>query len=275
MRQSYTVGKHAWLSGVLLLVAGTGFAQLTVTNNMTFWVRADAGVQESGGLVTNWINQAPGGGNDAAQTIVSQQPTLVTNVINGLPVVRFGDLDLLRTSAPVQTNQVFTMFAVAPMGTNSLGANGFVGPFHNGNEANSTGYGFRRQAFGNYGLAYPNVAFVNFGPTNHMGFQIQTGMRDSSGLNYYFANAMQSGSAVASGNPIIPTHSSQVGGSDFGFFLGDVAEVIVYNTALSITDRQTVHEYLIGKYAIPEPGSAALLVLGGAMFLRRRTWRNG
>ena len=41
---------------------------------------------------------------------------------------------------------------------------------------------------------------------------------------------------------------SGIGGPDP--FNGDIAEVILYNTALSTTNRQTVENYLISKYAL-------------------------
>lgn len=251
------------------LPACTSQAQVP-TNGLTFWVRADAGVQISGGFVTNWVNQAPGGGNDATQAAVANQPTWVNNVINSQPVVRFDANDLLRTATPVQTNQTFSMFTVATLGQNSLGGNGYVGPFHNGQEAFSTGYGFRRQGLTTYGLAFPNVAFVNFGTTIGTGIHLEDAHRNSSGAITFFVNGAQSGTVQTPGAPIIPTHSSQVGGSDMGFFIGDVAEVLVYNNALAPADRQAVQEYIFAKYGIPEPSALALLGLGGMLLVWRR-----
>jgi hypothetical protein len=275
MKHSNMWARASVMAALALGCALSGQAQVP-TNGMTFWVRADVGVQTSGGFVTNWVNQAPGGGNDAAQTVLANQPTLVNDVINGQAVVRFDNNDLLRTPTPVQTSQTFSMFAVATLGQNSLGANGYVGPFHNGQEAFSTGYGFRRQGLGTYGLAFPNVAFVNFGPTIGTDIQLQDAHRTAGGVVTFYINGAQSGTAQTPGAPIVPTHSSQVGGSDIGFFIGDVAEVLVYHNALSASDRQEVQEYIFAKYGIPEPTVAALLAIGGlALLRRRRLVRNG
>jgi len=53
---------------------------------------------------------------------------------------------------------------------------------------------------------------------------------------------------------------------------GDIAEILIYNTALSSTDRQSVHEYLVAKYALPEPSVVALGLLGlfGLLKLHRK-----
>ncbi len=56
---------------------------------MRLWLRADAGVlQTPGGAVTQWDDQS-GAGDHVAQTAAAQRPTIVTNVVNGLPAVRF------------------------------------------------------------------------------------------------------------------------------------------------------------------------------------------
>ena len=50
---------------------------------------------------------------------------------------------------------------------------------------------------------------------------------------------------------------------------GYIAEIIIYNSALSDTDRVAVEDYLYGKY-IPEPATIALLGLGGLVLIRKR-----
>jgi hypothetical protein len=55
------------------------------------WLRADSGVQTNGSAVTGWLDQS-GKGNNAPQGSANLQPTIVNNVLNGLPVVRFDGL---------------------------------------------------------------------------------------------------------------------------------------------------------------------------------------
>jgi len=54
------------------------------------------------------------------------------------------------------------------------------------------------------------------------------------------------------------------------FFDGDMAEILIYNTALTSVERQDVTEYLVAKWSIPEPASIVLLAFGGFVLYRRR-----
>ncbi len=66
---------------------------LTVTNDLQLWLKADAGVTAgAGGIVTAWQDQS-GKGNNAAQSTADLYPLLVTNAINGKPVLRFDGVD--------------------------------------------------------------------------------------------------------------------------------------------------------------------------------------
>ena len=78
----------------LCAAAPTSAQTLTVTDGLQFWLKADAGVTASGGKVSAWKDQS-GKGNDALQSDVDLQPTLVSDGGNGKPAVRFdGDADL-------------------------------------------------------------------------------------------------------------------------------------------------------------------------------------
>ena len=50
-------------------------------------------------------------------------------------------------------------------------------------------------------------------------------------------------------------------------WIGDIAEFMIYDGALSTTDRELVEDYLLG---IPEPGSGVFLLLGFASAMLRR-----
>jgi hypothetical protein len=54
-------------------------------------------------------------------------------------------------------------------------------------------------------------------------------------------------------------------------FLGDIAEILIFHSALTATDRASVESYLSEKYAIPLPEPTAGVVLGmGLLTLSRR-----
>ncbi|HXB02737.1 MAG TPA: hypothetical protein VNV15_07975, partial [Opitutaceae bacterium] len=74
---------------VIVTVTTAQLALSPPTAGMLLWLKADAGVSaNTNGNVNVWLDQS-GLGNNATQTTASQQPILVANGLNGLPVVRF------------------------------------------------------------------------------------------------------------------------------------------------------------------------------------------
>jgi len=54
------------------------------------------------------------------------------------------------------------------------------------------------------------------------------------------------------------------------FFVGDIAEIRIYDTQLSLSEIEAVEAELLNTYQVPEPGSLALFGLGGLIVSRRR-----
>jgi hypothetical protein len=83
--------------------------------------------------------------------------------------------------------------------------------------------------------------------------------------------------AVSIPSSIVSTYSGYTAGARHlnanTFYDGDLAEVLIYDTTLSVTDRRTVEEYFIAKYALPEPSAIALGAIGLLLLLRRRQMR--
>ena len=87
-----------------LLTAGNAWAQLPVTDGLTVWLKADAGVTLNGSTVSAWNDQS-GAGRNATQGTTAKQPLYVASADNGKPSVLFDGTDdqLLWTAAPAQT----------------------------------------------------------------------------------------------------------------------------------------------------------------------------
>ena len=87
------VGTYIWAYwGNDTLATYEHAATVTNVSDCVLWLRADAGVLTSGSAVTNWQDQS-GNGNHVSQSNAAMQPTLVSGVaaLNSQPAVRFDD----------------------------------------------------------------------------------------------------------------------------------------------------------------------------------------
>ena len=77
-----------------MLVTTAMAADVPVTDGLSLWLKADAGVTDDGsGKVASWADQLVGDNvlaDDVFQGTASDRPTLVSGKWNGLPVVEFG-----------------------------------------------------------------------------------------------------------------------------------------------------------------------------------------
>jgi hypothetical protein len=110
-------------------------ASLPVTSGNVLWLKADAGITQSGGYVSAWADQS-GNGKDFTQGTASKQPAYVTGVLNGKPVVRFDDSDdgmasSLNLSAPYTVFIVFNRTVAASASRRAIqGSNVWlIGPY--------------------------------------------------------------------------------------------------------------------------------------------------
>ncbi|MCC1485605.1 hypothetical protein, partial [Winogradskyella immobilis] len=80
-----------------------------VSNNLSFWLKADAGVIESGGAVSQWNNQ--GGIGDIRQSNASFRPSLTSNALNFNPSLFFdGNDDVLLTGSGFDSHTQIIVF---------------------------------------------------------------------------------------------------------------------------------------------------------------------
>lgn len=81
-------GVQTTATPVTLTITGTAAAP-PLTNGLKTWLAADLGVTtNTAGAVTSWVDQSANG-NDAAAVDETTSPSLIPNVMNGKPVLRF------------------------------------------------------------------------------------------------------------------------------------------------------------------------------------------
>lgn len=235
---------------LLLMVAALLFpgAQVALAGpppGAQLWLRSDVGVTVNVNKVTTWADQS-GSGRHATMATVSRQPTLVLGALNGQPVIRFGGAQSLSlTATPVNP----TSFSIFIVGKNSKPTESYsmiLGP--GGNWPNNQ-------------LRWENGTKALFVGTGN-NFPVVTSTIGNTRV-YHALSARYNGSTMSvyrDGN-LVSTHSfttsgpwilSQIGGWFSTYFMiGDLAEILVYPTALSDTDRLATDSYLRAKYALP------------------------
>lgn len=189
----------------------------------------------NGELVVVWQDQS-GSGNDATQATVAQQPQWLATIVNGRPVLRFDAADdgLVTPLTLAVPCTVFVVYAF----------NGTL------SETRRAVQGSNNWLLGPYALTHDfhDGGFAGGPPVATGVFVAQAAWQDGAqSLNWVNGNFV--------GNPI-------GGGAGPGLLSlgavgtfaeplnGDVAEVIVYDSALSGGDMANVWAYLASKYGL-------------------------
>jgi hypothetical protein len=250
-KPTYLNGCKLWLradSGVNIAPAVS-----SPTTGMVLWLKADAIAGSDGDAVSTW-NDSSGNSNNA--TAVGTNPVLkkAGNGINGKNVVRINGPggDMLQGSFnPGSTGM--TIFYVARVGAaqslyasvfNSSGGSGTSGvewSFAVGNAMAGTGAGYAGTT-GAIGLG--DVAGTGLSKTFLGQYRYDRANWTVGGVN----GVVAADTSWPSGTFNYGIGQDPIGAPANGKFTGDVAELIVYTTALSASDIAQTHAYLLQKY---------------------------
>ncbi|MGE3311047.1 MAG: LamG-like jellyroll fold domain-containing protein [Limisphaerales bacterium] len=250
-----------------LLLPGTlpALAQnLTVTQGLTLWLKADAGVTADGGGVTQWADQS-GNNNNAFQGDPTFAPALVADAINGKEVLRFDGTDDYLEVADSE----------------SLSGAGDLTSF----------FVVRFDDFATFRAVWAKTSVNLPGPTDYYAQpgsgvpRLYRGNGSGTGLASFDGTALRAGAFLVAGFGIegdqashflssqvttTGTLTADVADADTSLFIGtrgdfftklkgDLAEVLIYDRALSPAERSTVADYLATKYDIQNlPPSVSL-----------------
>jgi len=274
------------------IVTIPAFAQIPVSTGLDLWIKADAGVTTSGSQVSAWADQSVNGHN-GSQMSGFNQPLLVPNALNGHPVVRFnGTSNFLSLAGQVMTsNQQFTIMGVFT-DTRNPSDTSFRDTFSNwdpGNQTTSVFIGtvnknptrvrFTDDVGGLSDTVHNQTGVGNlFNPTTPF---ILTGISTASDAFVYQNSVLMAskGSAISVRNLTTGYVIGRQGTFSGEYWNGDIAELFVYDRALSSSEFQQNVSYLNTKYALastPEPNSIVLLAgLGASGFLFATRRRKG
>lgn len=218
-------------------------------SGLLLWLKADALSLNDGDPIASWTDSS-GNDNHAAQATSNKRPTYQTNEQNGKPVARFdGELaspDYLTLTTPLDLASM-TAFAVVKMDAMAAAAGNVI--------ASSSGgeWAMRIHTTTNHVLNFNNG--LDASSTGASGIDAGTCFlacvrKSGATINFYVngTDETDDGTATASG-VTIDELGAQSGGT-VNPLKGDIAEIIIYDSALSAANRQAIEEYLNDKYAI-------------------------
>ena len=211
----------------------------------------------SGGSVARWQDKS---GNDYHLSETTNKPTRQIALINGLDAIRFdGSTSILRSSTnfPLTGNAAFSVFAVFRKTLNTKGH--LYGWGDSATSAGATGY----YDDGTYSLiAHAGGTNFNLSVGENSTWYVLSVIKSVGAINSTYTVRRNKTSIATSGHststPNIISQPFTLGrwanydlDGALGYTLqGEVGELIVYNSALSDTDRNSVENYLSTKWNI-------------------------
>jgi len=237
-------GAIAWqptdIEGCLFWVDGSDKANIYQDSAKTLLVAAD------GDVIGCWVDKS-GNGNDAIQATTAEKPLYKTGIQNSLSVVRFDGVDD-RVAA-------LNIFGVASISNMTM----FCVQQTDETNSNNRLYGFGSVAVDSQGAQTihlnPSVdSSLRFDGASIAGslghptaFYIRTTVKTGTTYYDYFDTSTNiNGSSQADNGIIDDVYLGRCNGPCDG----DIAEVVVYNVALSDNDRALVRNYLNAKWAV-------------------------
>ena len=217
---------------------------------------------DASGNVESWDNRA-GPGLSAVQANSGYRPQAVAGELNGHGVVRFdGSNDRLHV-ADLEIDTENTVFIISKNSTQNSGGSYHRGlltadnnPYRGDGDGYAFGY-FREGVNGvtarhGYGFAGGSEQMVNHSSPATNQFEIISFRKDATGFGELFRDGDRKGTRTYN-DPTPGYHTGYYVGADPNgrFYLGDVAEIRVYDRTLTVARHDEVGYHLATKYALP------------------------
>lgn len=223
-------------------------------DSLVVWLRADAGTVSDGlGQVRRWID-ASGTGYDASQSAVASRPQIVEGAVDGHPALRFdGSADYLSLPEGLDDfGDGLTAVVVARNTQPALWQRYF--DFGNGPDSDnillSRWFDSAHLAYGSFTGAANTASVTATNVILRDQYQMLSVTHDASIVRLY-QNKWPVGQNSATPVSNVVRSKNFIGKSNWAqdaLFQGDIAEVLVFNRALSIAELGAVQSYLNTKY---------------------------
>jgi hypothetical protein len=221
-------------------------SQVSSLSGLSLWLKADAGVSLGGGNhVNTWVDQSPNGNNAIGPT--SKKPVYVSNVLNGKPVIDFDTTQYFTSNNQNLNNNSSIFVVVKPRGdhgtlistSNYQGINFYLG----GNPYNSLAIGVTNL-----------VGIANDYANNGNDWMIASTIRSNNLTSKIYKNGNQVAVGSYDSYYLNPTNQLIIGtDADLNSYWNinaQMAEIIIYNRALTDEENLSVINYLNSKYNI-------------------------
>ncbi len=236
------------------------------TSPLTVWLKADATGDLANATAVSCWTDLRGNGYAAVQTLITNRPTYVTNAINGLPVVRFNSTNhsYLWFYRPVQDDFTIILAFRSSQGI-GIGLNFWEGAgLINGEVSGAVGdFGISLNANGQIlaGVGNPDRTIHSGAGFANGQFHIATFKRTkSSGAIALYVDGTLVAAATGGTQSLTAPNSLVLGAQGVlnNFFNGDIAELQIYNAALSDADRLGQERALKCKYGLSGGATPAM-----------------
>ena len=216
-------------------------------NDIALWLDvADTSsiTKDSSNKVSNWADKS-GNGGSASQSTAANQPTFTASGLNNLPTLSFdGSNDYLRSST-LNISQPYSIFMVAK----TTGGSGrdylFDGIVDNNQRSlialnNSGKVQLWAGSWANSNINTPSGYFTIASVFNSASGVVSLNGTAVSSLNTGGRN-LSNGITIGANYPSTPTAD---------FLGGNIAEILIINSALDTIDRQKIEGYLANKWGL-------------------------
>ena len=246
----------------------------TQVDGCVLWLDADdkEAIVESSGAVSTWLDKS-GNGNHASQSTGTKQPAYSDNGMNGRGIITFdaSTYDTLNAgdSSTIDVAGSITIITASRI-ADDIASGSDINTVHKDNQ-----YSCRIQDVENGTITWADSqswSYANFGfhsaglyPSKTA---IVTQMRDSSiatECSGYVNGKQVYNKSHGSGDITTTGYDCYIGSynNGGGWWDGQINEVLIYNRALSDTERQSIEYYLSRKWAIPLKGKVTTNLADG------------
>ncbi|HWA27858.1 MAG TPA: LamG-like jellyroll fold domain-containing protein [Lacunisphaera sp.] len=240
--QSYQLGLSPWPAPL-------------VTEGLRTWYRADAGVtKDEAGKVTQWVDASGHGHHEEAIT-PSLRPSFAGSAIGGQPVLAFDGSVHLNSPEPISLLDgaaAATVIAVLKPAATQVddatilgwGSNGFQFR-QRGDQLNNFGVSWYSPSFSPYGGG--GVSTVASTPQ-----LVSVVLRTGAEVKGYRNGVLKVTETDTSSGIATAASTLQLGNLDGDGYQGQLAEILVYNRALTTTERESIEADLMQKYSLDD-----------------------